>query len=109
MNQFHQQIADLEASLDELSQAAEQCRKAKILAKVIIGAGFLALAVLVLGLLRAGEPIALVAGIAAILGGIVFYGSNRSTLQEVKARIAATETERAALIDAMHLRLVQEN
>ena len=41
MTDLHQQIADLEAEIDALSDAAEQCRKSMIVAKVAIGGGIL--------------------------------------------------------------------
>ena len=41
MTDLHQQIADLEAEIDALSDAAEQCRKSMVVAKVAIGVGIL--------------------------------------------------------------------
>ena len=52
MSDHHQQIADLEAEIDTLSDAAEQCRKSMVVAKVAIGGGVLLFAVSLLGLIR---------------------------------------------------------
>ena len=41
MTDFHQQIADLEADIDALSDAAERCRKSMIIAKAAIAGGLL--------------------------------------------------------------------
>src|SRR5688500_14428326 len=70
---LHQQIVDLEAEIDALSDAAEQCRKSMVLAKVAIGGGILLYVASLLGLIRP-DAILLVVGIAAALAGIVFYG-----------------------------------
>jgi hypothetical protein len=43
---------------------------------------------------------------AAILGGIVMFGSNNSTAQEAASELAAAEANRAALIGSIDLRVV---
>ena len=53
------------------------------------------------------DPIALVAGIAATLAGIVFYGSSRSTREQIVGKIKLYEARRAELIDGMDLSTVQ--
>jgi len=73
MTDLHQQIADLEAEIDTLSDAAEQCRKSMIVAKAAIGAGILLFVASILGLIRSDATL-LVFGIAAALTGVVFYG-----------------------------------
>jgi hypothetical protein len=72
-----EQIADLEAEIEHLSEAAERCRKISIAAQALVAAGGLVLVATPIGLLRLG-PTALVAAIAAILGGLALYGSNGS-------------------------------
>jgi hypothetical protein len=42
------------------------------------------------------------------MGGIVLYGSNRTTAEQIAARIANAERLRAELIGAMELTLVPE-
>jgi hypothetical protein len=46
---------------------------------------------------------------AAMIGGIAVWGSNRSTAQEAAAELAATEAERSVLIGSIALRLVPES
>ena len=53
------------------------------------------------------DPIALVVGIAATLAGIVFYGSSRSTREQIVGKIKLYEARRAELIDGMDLSTVQ--
>jgi len=107
MTDVHQQIADLEAEIDRLSDAAEQCRKGMIVAKAAIGVGVLLFVVSLLGLIRS-DPIILVIGIAAAVAGIGYYGSSRGSLERLTARITASEVRRAAMIDGMDLQSVQE-
>jgi hypothetical protein len=54
------------------------------------------------------DAVTVMAAGAAVLGGIVLSGSNRSTTREVEAELAAAEAERAALIGQIDLRLVSE-
>jgi hypothetical protein len=50
----------------------------------------------------------LVAAIAALLGGIVLWGSNRSTANEATAQLAAVEARRAELIGLIELRVIPD-
>jgi len=107
MTDLHQQIAELEAEIDSLSHSAEQCRKSMIVAKAAVGVGVLLFVAPLLGLLRV-DAIVLVVGIAATLAGIGYYGSTRSTLDQISAKIRAHEARRAEMIDEMDLRTVEE-
>jgi hypothetical protein len=107
MANLHQQIADLEAEIDTLSDAAEQCRKSMIVAKVAIGGGIMLFAVSLLGLIQS-DAIIVVFGIAAALAGIGFYGSSRGSLEQLTGRIRASEARRAGMIDGMDLQTVQD-
>jgi hypothetical protein len=46
---------------------------------------------------------------AAVLGGIVVAGSNRSTAQEATNELAAAEAKRTALIEQIELLLVPDH
>ena len=78
--------AALESQIAELSEAVEQCRKIRIVAKAVTAAGSLLLVVTVLGMVSVGA-VALVLGIAAVLGGLALLGSNERTHDEVAASI----------------------
>lgn len=104
---LHDDITDLETEIDRLAEAAERCRKIMVVARGAIATGSVVLAALVLGLLRSDALILLV-GVTAILAGIAVFGSHRSTLQELKAKIAAQEARRSGLIDEMDLHVVKE-
>ena len=108
MPDSHQEIADLEAEIDELADAAERCRKVIVLARVATGAGGLLLVVTLVGLFRSG-PTALVLAITAVLGGLALFGSHTSTRDQIRAKIRAREARRAQLIGELDLRDVEAN
>jgi hypothetical protein len=103
----HQQIAELEAEIDSLSDAAEQCRKSMVLARLAAVAGVLLFGAALLGLIRP-NPIVVVISIAATLAGIGFYGSTRGSLEQISGKIRALEDRRARMIDGMDLQTVQD-
>jgi hypothetical protein len=103
----HDEIERLEAQIDELVAKLESCRKFILVSQIAIVAGAILLAALLLGLIRF-DATEMVAAVAALLGGIVGWGSNRSTAQEAGAELAAAEAERKALIGSIDLRLVPE-
>ena len=100
MTDPHEEIAALESQIAELSEAVEQCRKIRIVAKAVTAAGNLLLVVTVLGMVGVGA-VALVLGIAAILGGLALLGSNERTHEEIATSIKAYEAKRAELIDGL--------
>jgi predicted benzoate:H+ symporter BenE len=107
MTDPHQQIAELEAEIDTLSDKAEQCRKSMVVARVATVAGVLLFGAALLGLIRS-DPVILVISIAAILAGIGFYGSSRGSLEQITGRIRDSETRRAEMINGMDLQPVQD-
>jgi len=85
-----EEIAALESKIAELSEAAEQCRKIRIVAKALTAAGSLLLVATVLGMWGLGAA-TLTLGIAAVLGGLALLGSNERTHEEIAASIKAHE------------------
>jgi hypothetical protein len=93
------EIARLEARLDELADAMARCWKIRLISQIAIAAGgiwLLAAAVGIIGF----DPIGLMAAIAGVIGGTVMYGSNTTTSLQVDAAIEKAEAMRAALIEA---------
>jgi len=103
----HHEIERLEAQIDELAARLASCRKFILVSRIAIVAGAALLVALPLGLIRF-DPTVMLAAIAAVLGGIVGWGSNRSTAQEAAAELAALEADRRALIGTMDLHVVTE-
>jgi hypothetical protein len=76
-----------------------------IVAKFVIAAGAMLLPLVLLGVLRFG-PVALLASITAVVGGIVLYGSTKSTRDGLLTGIKSLEARRAEMIDSLRLRTV---
>ncbi len=101
----HDEITRLEAQIEALAETIEGCRKIMLVAKVaLVGGAALILAMLV-GAIRT-DLASLSGATAAVLGGIVLLGSNRSTADQALARMRKAEGARAALIDRLELRPV---
>ena len=99
------QIAGIEANIDELAKTLDGCRKAMLLSKVAVAAGGIWILAYLLGAMRF-DPEAMIAATAAIIGGIVVSGSNSSTSMQTMAAIKTAEVQRAKLIDMIDLRTV---
>lgn len=102
-----EEIERLEARIDGLVAKLESCRKFILVSQIAIVAGAVLLLVLLLGIIRF-DVTEMLAAIAALLGGIVGWGSNRSTAQEAAAELAAAEADRKALIGTIDLHVVTE-
>jgi hypothetical protein len=102
---LRQEITRLEDEIEALSVTIENCRKFTLAARIAVALGGLLLLALLLGLIRF-DPMFLVAAIAALLGGVVLSGSNRTSAETAKAELAAAEAKRAALIGGIPLRVV---
>ena len=107
MTDLHQQIADLEAEIDTLSDAAERCRKSMIVAKAAMVAGTLLFGASLLGVIRS-DAIILVIGIAVTIAGIGFFGSSRGSLDQMAEKIRVHEARRTEMIDGMDLQVMQD-
>ncbi|MBR0872793.1 hypothetical protein JQ633_20695 [Bradyrhizobium tropiciagri] len=100
-------ISEIEARIEELAESAERSRRIILGSKVAIATGFALLLITVLGLFGAGQTAAL-GSIALVLGGIVSFGSNVSTLRQTEAAIGEAEALRARLIGSIELRVVHD-
>jgi hypothetical protein len=102
-----EQIARLEARIDELREALESCRKYILASRVAIAAGAIWTMAVIVGVVSF-EPTAVIAAIAAIIGGTVVFGSNSATEKEVSAAVSEAEARRSALIGSLELRVVRD-
>jgi len=99
----HDQIARLEAQIEALAETVEGCRKIMLVSRFAIAAGVLLILAMLLGLIY--PTLAVMGGAtAALLGGIVLLGSNRSTADQALTKIRQAEAARTALIDRLELR-----
>jgi hypothetical protein len=99
------EIARIEARLDELAEVSERCRKIIVVSKAATAGGSVLLLATILGLLGSNQVTA-IGSITVVIGGIVSLGSNVSTLRETMAAISAAEMLRSGLISRIDLRLV---
>ena len=96
------EIARLEDRIEQLAVELDKCRKYSLAARAMLVLGGAVLLALMLGAIQF-NGLAMSASIAAILGGIVLWGSNSSTAKEAAAHLAEAEAERNALIDRIEL------
>ena len=101
----HDEIVRLEAHIEELAAKIESCRKFILTSRIAMAGGGIVLAAMFLGAIQF-DPAAMAAAVAALLGGIVVWGSNRSTAKETARELAAAESDRAALIQMIDLRVI---
>jgi hypothetical protein len=102
----HEEIARLEAQIDELGEKLESCRKFILAGRVAVAAGSIVLIALLLGAIRF-DPAVMACAAVGLLGGFVAWGSNLSTANETTGQIAAAEAARAALIGQIQLRVIE--
>jgi len=104
---LHDQISQLEADIEDLTEVAERCRKIILISKIAIGAGGIWLLAITLGAIRF-DAVAMIASMALVIGGIVVFGSNMSTSKQTTVAINAAEARRAELIDKINPRIVRD-
>jgi Co/Zn/Cd efflux system component len=95
----------IETRLEYLAEVAERCRKIIVASQLAIAVAAGGLLVNILGLVVFNENVA-IAAISLVLGGIVSWGSNVSTLRQTNDAIEEAERQRSDMIDGKHLRLV---
>jgi hypothetical protein len=103
----HKEIVRLEAQIEELAARIENCRKFILAGRIAVAIGGVLLVALLLGAIRFDLQLMMLA-MAALLGGIVVWGSNGSTANEAANELAAAEANRKALIGMIDLRVVAE-
>ena len=101
------EISEIEDRIEDLAEIAERCRRIILGSKVAISGGFALLLITLLGLFGTGLTAAL-GSIVLVLGGIVSWGSNVSTLRQTEAAISVAEARRLHLIGGINLRLVHD-
>ncbi len=100
-------IARIEARIEELAEAIERCRKFSLTAKTTIAAGTIWIALSMLALVSY-TPETTIAAIAAMIIGTVLLGSNATTWTQTESAMRASEAMRDDLIGRLELRTVDE-
>jgi len=104
---FRDEIAQLEARSEALTESIERCRKISLAAKLTIAAGAIWIVLVLLGVI-AFSPGTIIAAMAAVLGGIVLLGSNATTWTQTDAALHEAEAMRVDLIGRIDMRVVDE-
>ena len=99
------EIARLEAEIEERSAAIERCLKVILVSKVAAAGGALAIILLLLGIIPSNATL-LIISIAAVLGGLVALGSTTTTAGQLADAVKQAEARRAALIGTINLTVV---
>jgi hypothetical protein len=103
----HDEIERIEAQIEDIRSRLENCRKFILVARIALIGGAILLAVILLGAIAFDQRLLLIA-IAAMLGGIVVWGSNHSTANEAADELVKAQAYRGALIEHLQLRVVSE-
>jgi hypothetical protein len=101
------QISRIENDIEEYAVTLEGCRKAMLLSKVAVVSGIISLAAYLLGAIWLNS-VAVIGAMAAVIGGVVVFGSNLTTSRQATSAMAALERHRAELIDTINLRTIGE-
>ncbi len=99
------EIEKLEVRIEALAEEANACRKLILASRVALIIGCVWIVASIVGVMRM-DALQLVTIFTLIIGGIVFFGSNKSTLEEKLAQLREAEAKRAELIGAIRLRIV---
>jgi hypothetical protein len=100
---LHDEILRIEDRIEQLTEKIESCRKLILASRIAVAGGVVALAGMLFGAIGF-DPAVMAAAVAALLGGIAVWGSNRSTAQEATRELILSETNRSMLIQKMDLR-----
>jgi hypothetical protein len=101
----HDEIARLEAEIEERSAAIERCRKVILVSKFAAAGGGVTIILLLFGIISSNATL-LVISIAAVLGGFVGLGSTTTTAGQLADAVKEAEARRAALIGTISLTVV---
>jgi hypothetical protein len=101
----HDQVVRLEALIEELTAKIESCRKFILASRIVTWGGGVVLFAMLFGVMRFDLGI-MAAAVAALLGGIVIWGSNSSTVKEAAKELAVAEADRVAVITIINPRAI---
>ena len=104
---YRSEIVRLEARIDQLEATIESCRKFMLAGRLAVVSGGVILIAMLVGGIQFNPSVMGIAS-AALLGGIVVVGSNRSTAKEALSELSALEAKRATLIEQLDLRIVPD-
>jgi hypothetical protein len=107
MDDVREELSRLEAQIEDYAEAIERCHKFILAGRIAIALGAVVIVGMVLGLIKF-DPMFMVGGLTAAIGGIVALGSNQSTAAQKTAAMQSAGAQRAELIGQIELRVVGE-
>ena len=96
------EVVRLEERIEDLAEKIESCRKFMLASRIAVAGGVLVFSGMLFGAIRF-DPGIMAAAVAALLGGIAVWGSNRSTAKQAANELALAESDRSVLISNMAL------
>src|SRR5262249_37855522 len=100
-----EKIVRLEEHIEELAAKIESCRKIILGSRIAVIGGGVALAAMLVGVIRSDLGLMAVA-VSFLLGGIVVLGLKSSTAKEATKGLVAAESERVMLIEHINPRVI---
>jgi hypothetical protein len=101
-------ISQLEREIEQLAEMVESCRKIIRFSRLAVALGVSWMVALATGLYSSG-PLSLIAAIAAVIYGIVGYGSNLSTLRQSLEKMRQAEAARDELIGGIDFETIDHS
>lgn len=92
-------LDEIENELAALHERIGQYRRAMLGSRVVIAAGLVILVAIYAVFPALGSSALVVGAITGVIGATVWLGSTKSSKEELDARVARTEAERAKIID----------
>ena len=102
---LHEEILHIEAHIEEFADVIESCRKFILISKAAMAAAGTLIFAVIIGAVGF-DPTVMIGAVAAVIGGTVVCGSNKSTLKQSTTAMKAAEARRAELISRLDLRVV---
>jgi len=100
-----EEIARIEAQIEDQSDAIERCRKMVLASKLAAAGGAVLMVLLLVGIVPSNAA-AMIGAMAAVIGGVVMFGSTTSTSGQLGAAVKQAEARRAELIAMINPRVV---
>jgi cation transport ATPase len=102
------EIPRLEERIEDLAEAIARSRRLLQISKIAIAVAAIWILATIAGAIGF-DPAAIISAMAAMIGGVVLFGSTTTTLKQTSAAMKEAEAQRAELIGKIELRVVGES
>ena len=89
----------IDRQIEELQAKLDGCRQAMTLSRVAIGGAVLVIALVLTVAGSYRTPTVVFSAIASMIGGTVWYGASRSSLEEAREQMTTLEATKNRMID----------